>query len=203
MILCDWIALAVLVVAALIGALLGFGKCLKLFSSGIFGIIISIFLCYVFGGLILGLPFVQNLLTKFAALWNTKEGFFFDLLTKIRMEIIVYYVALFIVAQILRIILVKILKHVFEIKFIVIKIINKIGGAVLFAGMILLLGLFVFQIIYWVQGLEGGLATYLESSNFVGALYRNNPLAALVNYVSGILTGSGGEDAAALALLKK
>lgn len=184
MVLADWIAIAVIVVSAGLGALIGFGRGLKFFTSGIFGVIISVFLCYIFGGMILKLTFVQDLLGKFSALWTTKSGGFYNFLSKIRMEIIVYYIVLFIIAQILRIILVKILKHVFEAKFIVFKVINKVLGAVLFAGMIFLLGLFVFQIIHWVGGeTELKLLMHFGEFKFVGWLYVNNPLNALVGLV--------------------
>ena len=47
MILADWIAIAVVAAFILIGALVGFGKGLKFFTGGIFGIIISILVCYL------------------------------------------------------------------------------------------------------------------------------------------------------------
>lgn len=189
MVLADWIAIAVILGLAALGALLGFGKGLKFFTSGILGLIISVFLCYCFGGLILKINFVQELLAKFAALWNTKEGFFYNLLTKIHVELIVYYIVLFLIAQLFRIVIVRILKRIVEIKFIVFKIINKVLGAVLFVGMGILLTLVIFQIFYWVQGEAGSLFSYLEKSKFLGGLYRNNPLASLVDYVKSVASG--------------
>ena len=177
MITADWIALAVIAGVAVIGALIGFGKGLKFFTSGIFGIVFSVFLCYILGGLIYGIPFVQDLLNKFASLWENVH-----FLTVIHLEIIVYYILLFIVFQILRIIIVKILKGVFEAKFIVIRIINKVLGAVLLVGILVLLTLLVFQLVSWVGGDTAiQLDEMLSESGFLGGLYRNNPLWALVN----------------------
>lgn len=177
MITADWIALAVLLGVALLGALIGFGRGLKFFTSGIFGIVFSVFLCYILGGLIYGIPFVQDLLNKFASLWANVH-----FLTVIHLEIIVYYILLFVVFQILRIIIVKILKGVFESKFILIKIINKVLGAVLLAGILVLLTLLVFQLISWVGGDTAvQFDLMLSESGFLGGLYRNNPLWALVN----------------------
>ena len=66
MLMVDWIALGIIVVFAAIGALIGFGRGLKFLTGGIFGIIISVVLCYIFGSMILGVPFVNDLLTKLA-----------------------------------------------------------------------------------------------------------------------------------------
>lgn len=192
MVLADWIAIAVIVGLAALGAIIGFGKGLKFFTGGIFGFIISIFLCYCFGGLILKIDFVQQLLAKFAALWNTKEGFFYNFLTKVHVELIVYYIVLFLFAQLFRFVIVRILKKIVEIKFIVFKIINRVLGAALFVGMGILIALVVFQIFYWVQGESGSLFGYLEHSKFLGSLYRNNPLAALVDYVKSVAQGLNG-----------
>lgn len=182
----DWIALAVLAVFALIGAVAGFGKGLKFFTSGVFGIVISVFVCYCVGGFILELQFVKDLLSKLAALWTDKgDNFFFDFLTKIRMEIIVYYVALFLVVQIVRKILVLILKNMVEIKFLPVQIINRILGMALFVGMAVLLALLAFQIIYWVGGTtaENVLATFEGSALKLDELFLNNPLNSIIEQI--------------------
>lgn len=181
LILADWIAIGAVAGLALLGMLLGFGKGLKFFTSGIFGIIISVFICYCLGGFILTIPFVGDLLAKFAALWRGKENFFFNILTKIRLEIIVYYIVLFIVVQLARIIIVRLIKRVFEIKFILIKIINKVFGAVLFVGMGILIALLVLQIIHWVGGETAvSLLQKLDGSVFkLDKLFLNNPLNSI------------------------
>jgi len=179
MILADWIFLGALAITALIGAFLGFGKVLKIFTSGIFGIIISVVICYLFGGIILSWPFVQDLLAKLASFWEDVE-----FLNAIHLEIIISYIVLFLLVTIVRIIIVKILKGVFEIKFIVFKILNKFFGMVAFAGLMLLLMLFAFQIIGWI----GGSTAATVENAFSGGkiliwLYENNPLMSLPNYV--------------------
>lgn len=185
MIFADWIALAIVVVFALIGLFAGFGKGLKFFTSGIFGVLISIFVCYCIGGLFLDIEFVQDLLAKFADLWTGKDGFFFDLLTQIHAEIIVYYIALFIVVQIVRVIVVAILKNIAEIKFLPISILNRLLGMALFVGAMLLIALFVFQIIMWV---DGSTVEHVREA-FDGSLFRldwlfeNNPLNSIIEQV--------------------
>lgn len=186
MLIADWIALAVIAGFALIGAIAGFGKGLKFFTSGIFGIVISVFVCYCVGGLILELQFVKDLLTKLAALWTDKgDNFFFDLLTKIRMEIVIYYVALFIVVQIVRKILVLLLKNMVEIKLLPVQIVNRVLGMALFVGMAALLALLAFQIIYWVGGstADNVLSTFEGSALKLDQLFLNNPLNSLIEQI--------------------
>lgn len=187
----DLVAVAVVAGFALLGVFVGFGRGLKFFTKGIFGVIISIFVCYCIGGLIMKLPFVQELLTKFAALWADKEGFFFDVIRKIRVEIIVYYIVLFIVVQIIRIIIVAILKHIAEAKVLVMKVINRILGAILFVVMGVLLSLLVFQIIYWIGGDTAESFDNMLGGSLFGLdkLFENNPLIYIVDYLKGIAVG--------------
>ncbi|MCD8293885.1 MAG: hypothetical protein LUE27_01370 [Clostridia bacterium] len=175
----DWIALAILLVSLVIGAVAGCGKVLKFFTSGIFGFIISVFACYCLGGLILGIPAIGNLLDKFAALW---EGSAF--LTTIHLEVIVYYIVLFIIITVIRIIIVRILKSILEINFILVKIINRIVGAILLAAIVVVIALFVFQILYWIYGADGNPALVEALSGVLNLdkLYLNNPM----NYLTTI-----------------
>ena len=184
----DLVAVGVIAVFALLGVLVGFGKGLRFFTKGIFGVIISIFVCYCIGGFIMELPFVQQLLAKFAELWADKGGVFFDFIRKIRVEVIVYYIVLFIIVQIIRIIIVAILKHVAEAKVIFMKVINRILGAVLFVAMGVLLSLLVFQIIYWIGGETAAKFDEMLGGSLFGLdkLFENNPLKYLVDYFKGL-----------------
>ena len=202
MLMVDYIALAILVVFAAIGALVGFGKGLKFLTGGIFGIIISVVLCYIFGSMILGIPFVNDLLTKLAESiggWSIAVT-------------VIYYIVLFVIFTLLRILIVKIVRKVAEADVLVMKIINRILGAVLLAAFGILLGLLALQIIYWVQVSEAGLGEIYtnwmmnaesgEPSAIVGALYLKNPLSALADYFNQIVEMiKGGVEGAALALV--
>ncbi len=201
MLMVDWIALAVLVVFAAIGALVGFGRGLKFLTGGIFGIIISVVLCYIFGSMLLGIPFVNDLLNKLA---DAIGGWSIAIT-------VIYYVILFVIFTLIRILIVKLIRKVAEADVLVMKIINRILGAVLLAGFGILLGLLVLQIIYWVQVSDAGLGEIYvnwmmdtETGNpsaIVGELYLNNPLAALADYFAKIVeTIKGGVEGAALAL---
>ncbi|MDE7453031.1 MAG: hypothetical protein K2N22_01330 [Clostridia bacterium] len=180
MILADWIAIAAVAVFIVLGALAGFGKGLKFFTSGIFGIIISIVVCYLIGGMVLKLPFVQTLLGKFIAALTDKNNFC-NFLLKIHIEIVVYYIVLLIVVSALRVLIVYLLKFILEIKAPAFKVINRILGALLFIVVLLLLTLFVFQIIYWIGGSTyDGFHQKLAGSFFrLDKLLEANPLASL------------------------
>ena len=64
MIVADWVAIGVVVASLGLGALIGFGKGLKFFTSGIFGFIIGVVICALVGTVFLDVPFVADLLAK-------------------------------------------------------------------------------------------------------------------------------------------
>ena len=179
----DWWTIGLVLVSILIGALAGFGRGLRWISKGIIGIILSIFFCYTFGGLILGIPFVTALVQKFASLWD-KSGAFYDILKAIHLEIILYYIILFIIAQLIRKFVVKLISKAFEWNNRVMKVINRTLGAVLFLGIMILIVLFVFQIVNWVGGETA--ANFEESLRGVfriDRLFVDNPMNSLVAIV--------------------
>ena len=184
MVTADWIAIAVLVVALGLGALLGLGKWLKFFTSGVFGVIISIIICYFIGGGILQRGFVQELLAKFASLWSDKGGFGYSLLTKIHLEVIVYYIVLFVLVQIVRVLLVKIIRKGLEADVKPIKVVNRLLGAAFAFAIVFFIGLLILWIVAWVGGdTAASWEAYFENSRFVGALYRHNPIAGISDYI--------------------
>lgn len=180
MVAADWVAIVAVLAVCAGGAFLGFGKGIKFFTGGIFGIIISIVVCYWVGGLILDLKFVQEILNKFTAALTDKNGFC-DFLLKIRIDIIVYYVALFIIVQLLRVLIVYILKHIVESDNVVFKIINRTLGAIFFLIIFTLIVLTVFQIIHWIGGsTAAGFRLKLDGSVFkLDKLFEHNPLLSL------------------------
>ena len=201
MLMVDWIALGIIVVFAAIGALIGFGRGLKFLTGGLFGIIISVVLCYIFGSMILGVPFVNDLLTKLAE----SIGGWSIVVT------VIYYVVLFILFTLIRILIVKIIRKVAEADVLIMKIINKVFGAILMAAFGVLLGMLALQIIYWVQANPDSLGDIYvnwmmnaetgDPSAIVGALYVNNPLSALADYFTQIVEMiKGGVEGAALVL---
>jgi hypothetical protein len=174
----DWVALCIVAVAALLGIILGFGRTLKIFTSGIFGIIISIIVCYFVYGIIINWTFTQDLMAKIVeALANAENGFC-DFLIKIRMDIIVLCVGMFIIAQLLRIIIVAIVKNISETSNKVVRTINRILGMLLMLAIVVMLALIVFQIIAWVGGESAeSFLSQLSGSVFkIDNVFLNNPL---------------------------
>ncbi len=180
MLTADYIVLCLLVLFILIGAVVGFGKGLKFFTSGIFGIIISVVVCYFIFGLVLDWSVVANLLIKFTD-WLRGQGSVGAFFADIHIDRVVLAVVLFLIIQIVRMILVKILKSVFETDNIVFKVFNKIVGAVFFAAVFMILLLIVFQIFAWIGGETAAnfLSNFEGSSLLLDKLFINNPLNSI------------------------
>lgn len=166
MILADWIAIGVVLVCLAIGALVGFGKWLKFFTSGIFGFIISVVVCALIGTTFLTAS--EPLLNAISSLWAGKEGWFFDILDKIHIETVLYFIMLFVAVQIVRIIFVQIVKNVCESQNGFIKFINKTLGALLF----LAVGVFIALLAFAIIGMIGGETATKLSDGLQGSLLR-------------------------------
>lgn len=151
MISADWIAIAVVLGCFALGALIGFGNGVKFFSSGIFGVIISIVVCALVGTVFMEAGFIGDLMLKFRSLWEGKGGFY-SVLETIHVELIVYYLVLFLIVWLLRFIVVKIISAVAKSENGFIKVINRLLGAVFFVAIGVLICLLAFKIIGWVGG---------------------------------------------------
>lgn len=179
--LIDWIAIGVILLTVLLGALFGFGKILKFFTSGIFGIIISIVVTYFCIGVVASWGFVQEIMGKLiTAMQNANNGFV-NFLINIGIERIILGIILFIVIQILRIIIVKIIKGIVEINNIVFKIINRVAGVILLAAIVCMIGLLVFHVV----DLIGGTTEENFRQSLVGVfkldwVFDNNPLKYII-----------------------
>lgn len=175
----DWIFVGALLIVAILGAMFGFGKVLSLFVlNKLVRIIISIFVCYTFGGMILSIPFVNQMLADLAVNWAH-----INILTKIHFEIILYYIVLFIITMLIVLILSRVIRSISEVQFLPIKILNKACGAILFCAFALLLMLFVFHIISWIGGETAKsllVALQTDANALVRPLYENNPMTQWV-----------------------
>ena len=189
MLLADWIAVAVLAVALLLGLIAGFAGGLRFFTGGIFGIIISIIVCYFLYGVVSDWSFVNDLLVKLKDSVSAGNNVFTDFLINIHFEVIVLCIVMFIVIQILRIIIVKIIAGVMEINNPVFKVINKLLGMALMVAVAFMLGLIVFQIIYWVGGESAQQVTdaFENSVLKLDWLYENNPLRSMEDYFASVI----------------
>ena len=169
----DVIVIIIAVVLALLGLLLGFGRTLKFFTSGIFGIVISVFVCMTFGGMVLGIPAVHQWMFDI----NMSLGGF---LQTIHLETIIFYIVFFIVVQIVRIIIVRLVAGLFSASVLPVRIINRVLGMVLMVAAVFLLLLLVFALIhllayYTNPSIEMKLLEKIHDS-FLYDLYLNNPV---------------------------
>ena len=180
MLTADYIVLGLLVVFVLVGSLVGFGNGLKFFTSGIFGVIISVFVCYLIFGLVLSWDAVAGLLDKFSG-WLYEQGTAGTFFADIHIDKVALAVVLFIVVQIVRMIIVKVLGSIFEINNMFVKVINKTLGAVFFAAVFAALLLIVFQVVTWIGGdTELNFVSNFEGSKLLlDELYYNNPLKSI------------------------
>ena len=76
MLIADWIVIILIALFCLLGLGLGFGRGLKFFTKGIFGVFIAVFVCYCVGGLILNIGFVNELVTNLHTTFENGNGFF-------------------------------------------------------------------------------------------------------------------------------
>ena len=174
----DWVAIGVVLCSLALGALLGFGKQLKIFTGGIVGVIISIIVTYFCIGVVASWGFVQDIMLKLHETMVNANNSFVNFLIKIGIEKIILAVALFIIIQIIRVIIVNIIKDVMEADNVLIKTVNRLVGAVFMLAVACMVALLVFHII---QLIGGGTAenfrTKISGSVFkLDWVYANNPL---------------------------
>ncbi len=184
MLLVDWIAAGIVLVAMTLGFLLGFGKLLKIFTGGIFGIIISIILTYFSIGVVASWGFVQELMGKLVGAMQSSQNGFVQFLLKISTEKILLAVILFFVIQLARILTVNIVKSIAEIDSPVISAINRISGAILMVGFTIVIALLVFHIADLIGGnTEENLRNYLHGFFRLDWVFDNNPLKYIIQKV--------------------
>ena len=169
----DIVTVAVAVVAALVGFIGGFGKGLKFFTKGIFGIIISVFVTAAFAGLFLKIETVSGWVADITRLASQKWAFF----ATINVGLIAYYVVFFLLVQLLRLLVVKVVCGIFEADNKVMKVVNRVLGLIFVPAVLLtalLLVFAVFKIIDETQFVQDVLAKL--DGTFLSALYYGNPI---------------------------
>lgn len=172
----DSITIIVAVVLAGLGLLLGFGRSLRFFTKGIFGVVISVFIVLTFGGMIKKIDAVGNLIAKGDAFFADLKviGVLFDYIPLVN---VIYYVALFFVVQILRWIVIKFVAGIFSMDNKPMRIINRVFGMVGTVAMVALLTMLVFAIFKRFEGTEF-ITDFLAKidGSFLHKLYLNNPV---------------------------
>ena len=173
----NLIFIIAMLLIALIGFLLGFSRTLKFYFRGIFGFIVSIFLCIVLGGMIRNLSIVAGWLNSLNTFLQEKAGFLANWGT-----IAIYYIALFIVINIIKLIFTKMLIKFFGMNNIFMKIINKLLGLCFAVVMTLFLMWFIISIMQMIdQNKVDDLYAYFMGKNgkILVEILKWNPLKNL------------------------
>ena len=178
----DYIAIIVVLAAIVLGSLFGFGKLLKFFTGGIIGFLISVVVTYFFIGVVASWGFVQDIMAKIVGAMQNANNGFVNFLLKIGIERVILGVMLFIAVQILRILIVNIIKGIMEIDNPVLRVINRVGGALLMLAVVVMLTLLAFHIIALIGGgSEESVKQALSGSVFkFDWVYEHNPLQYII-----------------------
>ncbi|MCL1945060.1 MAG: hypothetical protein FWF56_04570 [Firmicutes bacterium] len=166
-------AIILLAMVFVFGYYMGMGKVLQVYKSGIFGIAINICLAIMFGGLIRGIPQVQDLLNNI----QVELGNRFEILRNIPLETIIFYVLFFLALTIIKIFLINFFKIHDNSKVFVLRFVSRLCGA--FANVLFFVGLALifFALLHYfkdtivydtiVQGIK---------ESWVEWLFVNNPI---------------------------
>lgn len=178
----DWIAIGVVLVSVLFGLLFGFGKLLKFFTGGIIGVLISIVVTYFCFGVVSSWIFVRDIMAKLLGAMQNANNPIVDFLIKIGIEKIILAVAIFIAVQILRIIIVKLIKSIVEIDNPVAKTFNRLFGTVFMLAVACMAWLLVFHVIQLVGGeTAANVRVNIEGSVFkLDWVFDRNPLKWII-----------------------
>ena len=186
MVVADWLALGILVGAGVLGLLLGFGKCLKIFTGGVVGIIISVFVSYFLFGVVGDWTFVKALMEKLhTAMVNANNGFVNFLMT-IGVEKIILAVGVFVVVQLIRILLVSVVKGIFEMNNNVMRAINKSLGFLFMVAVAIMISLLIFHVAAWIGGSSAdNMRNFLTGAFKLNWVFDNNPLNSIFAKIGG------------------
>lgn len=172
--LVNIISIGVLIVIALAGYGMGFGKSLKVITGGPVGFVISLFVCVAFGGTLMGFPLIMD----FINIIGTKATEAWEFLKYLYLGYVAFYVVLFFAVQIARKIVVNIVSKLHDSKNGFVIFINRFFGAVLcvsfFAGMVLLAfaGIKFIESTSFAQSILGKI-----SESYLIVIYENNPIS--------------------------
>ena len=184
MLTADVVVIIAFILCIVLGSLLGFGRVLRFFSGGIFGMIISVVICYFLFGVVLSWEFVQELLLKFTDTLAEKDSWILNILIKIRIDLVVFAIVLFGVVQLIRTLVVNFVAEIFEAQNKFVSVINRLLGLIILTAFVIIFTLIAFQIIAWVSGTDGAFYQSLSGSVFkLDALFADNPLNAVFEHI--------------------
>lgn len=169
----DIVTIVAAIVFLLIGFISGFGRSLRHFTGGIVGIIISIFVCASFGGMLLGTELVGGWISSLNDYFSSVAEF----LGKMQLAVVIFYIVMFIIVQIVRIIVVKFICRIFEADNNVMKVINRVLGVVFVPAVMFMFLLLVFAVLKLFDDTAAIQEMLMKmEGTFLLKLYLNNPI---------------------------
>ena len=173
----DAFFLIAMSIALATGLFSGFGGMLKKLTRRLPGKIAAVVFTYFIYGTALNLPFIQRLLTDFVSTIAGWDNFGGRLLLIIRIDMIVFAVALYFAVRILQKLAVSMIASIIEAKNPLFITFNRLGGALLSMACVFVMFLIFFQFTFWTGGKDGAMYEMLEGSKIgLDRLYLNNPL---------------------------
>ncbi|MFA5450243.1 MAG: hypothetical protein WC292_07405 [Clostridia bacterium] len=169
----DIIALAIVIVAAVLGLLLGFHRLIKVLTGGLFGIIIGIVVCAMIGGSLQNLDVSQ----QFIASVNQTTTEWWAFLSYLKLGYVAFYLVLFLLVQIVRVVIVKIISNIAASESPIIVFINKSLGlviSVVFVSAVILLALAGIRALDGTDFGQSIIAQFEDS--YLKVIYENNPI---------------------------
>ena len=182
MITADYITILVFIAFVFLGAFIGFGRGLQLVTHGFVGSAISIVACYFIYGLVLDWPFVQSLIAKFVEFMQSQDTKLCDFLLTIRIDMIAFFVVLFLIVQLIRKLAISLIRSFFELDFSIMRITNKVLGIALSLFILTSIALIAFQIITWAGdgAIQSVLSVFEGSALGLDKLFLSNPLNSII-----------------------
>lgn len=170
----DIISIIFLVIITLGGYSMGFGRALKALTNGPIGFMISIAVCILFGGAFQHSSAVIKLINYI----NTQAIALWSFLKYLQPGYVVYYLALFLVVQFIRIITINTIAQIDYSQNKVAIAINKILGGALCLAFIIAVTLLVFAIFNLFEDVEF-VTNILDkiSGSYLYVVYKNNPIS--------------------------
>ncbi len=181
MITADYIVIGGACLLAVLGATLGFGRCLKILNKGVTGKIATLVITYFLLGIVLEMDQTKQAQANFVEFLKGKDNGVCDFLVTIHIETIVTAVIVFIAVMLLQLIAVNVLAGLLSVDGAVAKIFNSVLGVLLGVVECAALVLIVLEGMYLFGG--GAENAMLESfkGSFFGLdnIYLSNPLSAI------------------------
>jgi hypothetical protein len=176
----DRFFIILMLASALLGVILGFGRVLKALTNHLPGKIAAVVFTYFIYGTVLNLGFVNSLLTSFVTMIASLDNFISKVLLIIRIDMIVFAVALFLLVRIAQKLAVSLVAKIMQAKNPVSVLVNRVGGAALSAACMFIVFLIILQFSAWTSGYDGAMYEALQGSRFgLDKLFLNNPLNAI------------------------